>query len=126
MRVCRPTAYPVPRRGAGAAAAGQAVPVSRQAPVSLCGFTLSTFVSLRLGVVAFGTLSRAVLFLCCIGIKSRGSVKLPLNMLWLYFCLCYLEWMLFARVVLGTRSGATTKRLSSLLSALSLDHTLNL
>ena len=40
-----------------------------------------------MGVVAFGTLSRAVLFLCCIGIQSRGSVKLPLNMLWLYYFL---------------------------------------
>jgi hypothetical protein len=40
-----------------------------------------------MGVVAFGTLSRAVLFLCCIGIQSRGSVKLPLNMLWLFYFL---------------------------------------
>ena len=52
--------------------------------VSVIRDLLSLF---TMGVVAFGTLSRAVLFLCCIGIQSRGSVKLPLNMLWLFYFL---------------------------------------
>ena len=56
------------------------------------------------GVFAFGTLSR-VPFAFCVALAFslvEVYIKIPLNMLWLYFCLCYLEWMLFARVVLGT------------------------